>query len=267
MTSGLQGRWNESMPLTASSNEKDFVLACDMKENDRASKYYFCRHCGAEMRLVLPEKNIINHFRHLSNNGCVLASESPKHLEAKQFFYDLYKNNPLYNNVELESSWNGLEHDRIGDVVLYPKERNVHPTVIEVQNSSISIDEINERFIDWNTFDLTPDGLYAMLWVLTDNVVIPNDPDIEARVPKWARLLHQIYMGRTYIYSDAAIYATHFHSVSRYNEWTGGAYYLKTTKYIESQKVINYNILQTNSGGGKYGDNRLISRFYDKKFW
>ena len=134
------------MPLTASSNDKDIVFACDMEEDDRASKFYFCRHCGVEMRLVLPEKDIIKHFRHTASGECNWASESPKHLEAKQFFYDMYKNNPLYKSVDMESPWNGLEKDRIGDVVLYPTVKNVHPTVIEVQNSRISTDEIVDRF-------------------------------------------------------------------------------------------------------------------------
>jgi len=255
------------MPLTASSNDKDIVFACDMQEDDRASKYYFCRQCGAEMRLVLPEKDIIKHFRHTASGECNWASESPKHLEAKQFFYDMYKNNPLYKSVDMESPWNGLEKDRIGDVVLYPTVKNVHPTVIEVQNSRISTDEIVDRFIDWNTFDLTPDGLYSMLWVLTDNVVIPNDPSRETIIPKWAKLLHKIYMGRAYIYSNGSVYASHFGASETYHEWTGREYRLKTTRSIDSHKIKNYNILQTNYSGGKYGDNRLISRFYDKKFW
>lgn len=255
------------MPLTAACNDKDIVFASDMYDSDRASNYYFCRHCGTEMRLVLPTKDVIKHFRHTSVGDCVYESESMEHIEAKQFFYDIYKNNGLYDHVELESSWNGAEHDRIGDVVLYPKKRSVHPTVIEIQNSAISHEEIIDRFIDWNAFDLTSDGLYAMMWVITNNVVNPIETSIEIRVPRWARALHQIYMGRVYIYSNASVYAAHFDGATRYNTWTGTEYYLKTLKNMEVEKIKNYNILQTNSGGGKYGANRLISRFYDKKFW
>lgn len=255
------------MPLTATCDSNNIVFASNMHESDRATKYYYCRHCGAEMRVVLPKKSIVKHFRHVSQGDCKYASESIKHLEAKQFFYDMYKSNRLYNKVEMESDWNGIEHNRIGDVVLYPKRNNVHPTVIEIQNSPISNEEIIDRFDDWNAFDFTPDGLYSMMWIITDNVVNPKMAGDDIKSPRWTRLLHKIYMGRIYIYSNMSVFAAHFNPVSRYNNWIDYEYFLKSTKSLSIKEIKNFNILQTISGGGKYGDSRLISRFYDKKFW
>ena len=191
----------------------------------------------------------------MPNSGCGLAGESMKHMEAKKWFFDLYKNDEKYRTVEIEHRlWND---ERIGDVVLYPKNIEIPPTVIEIQNSSISVDEINARFDDWNGAE------HSMLWVVTDNVIDPFSED-EIRAPAWVKLLHQIYMGRVYVYSGDAVHAVHLESVTRYNEWIDAEYYLKSTKDVWSKPIKSYNLFQPNL---RKGQTKLISRFYDKKFW
>jgi len=185
------------------------------------------------MTLVLPSQNIVNHFRHVDNCGCVSGGESIKHIEAKAFFYQMY-----HGTATLE------EHvgDRIGDVV-------INNDVIEIQNSGTSEKEIEERFQDWNTAG------YNMLWVITDNIIHPSCVDEEITVPKWVRKLHQIYMGRVYMYSDGQVYAVHLEHVTR------------TTKIPRMKFITGYEILNTVSGGGEWGNEYNISRFYDKAWW
>lgn len=242
------------MSLTARKNNGDVVYSPEMTNDDRKKDFYFCRNCNSEMRLRIP-KNKVTHFAHMPNNGCGLSGESMVHMEAKKYFFDMYKNDGKYRSVEMERRlWND---ERIGDVVLYPKNVEVQPTVIEIQNSSISIDEIHQRFDDWNGED------HAMLWIVTANVIDPFAED-EIRVPAWVKLLHRVYMGRVYVYHDSNIYAVHFESVDRYNEWTGSEYYLKNTKTIMSKIIEGHNVFQTHPWKG-YA--KSISRFYDKKFW
>jgi len=191
------------MPITAKTQNADMVIAADLHESDRASGYYYCRFCGAEMKLVLPKKNIVKHFRHVDKCTCAHSGESMAHLEAKMYFYNLYKDNPLYASVSMEE----IVGDRIGDIVLHHARTTKRDIVIEIQNSAISPDEIGERFDDWNGYG------YDMLWVVTERVIKIDEFGYVARKPKWTKKLHQIYMGRVYQYIDNAVYAIHFHPV------------------------------------------------------
>jgi len=240
------------MPLTATMKNGEIVYSPEMTNADRKKETYFCRNCNAEMRLRIPKKKI-THFAHLSK-GCGLAGESIQHMEAKKWVFDQYQDNKKYRSVEMERRlWND---ERIGDVVLYPENIELYPTVIEIQNSSMSVEELNARVKDWNGED------HAMLWIVTKNVLDPFTED-EIRVPAWVKLLHRLYIGRVYVYHDNNIYAVHLDGVTRYNDYTGNDYYLKSTKTVCSRKVKKYDLLQTTP----YKGDELISRFYDKKFW
>ena len=236
------------MPLTAINWDNEIVLAQDLDECDRDGGYY-CKHCGSGMRLVLPKKNIIKHFRHEPGSDCEYASESIKHLEAKMFFYNTYLKKYPKQDIELEKRGG----DRIGDLI-------VGNTVIEIQNSSISENEIDARFNDWNNAG------YQMLWIITDNVISPDQTE-EKRIPSWVRKLHKIYMGRVYMYSDNHIYTVHFYPVYRENEWGECVNYVKTIKNIGVKRINKYSILKTTSCASNLGKIYKISRFYDKAWW
>lgn len=155
--------------------------------------------------------------------------------------------------------WND---ERIGDVVLYPENHEIPPTVIEIQNSSMSVIELDERFDDWNGTG------YSMLWILTEKVIHPEEDHAREKViPKWVRHLHKIYMGRVYVYSDNNLYVVHLGNVSRYNEYLGYEHNLKATRLIDVRMVKNKNLLQTTSNDRSTGRKFEIARFYDKKFW
>lgn len=225
------------MPLTAINWADEIILAQDLNEFDRNSDYYTCKSCYEEMILVLPKTDRINHFRHKPGSNCKYASESIKHLEAKMFFYNVYLKKYPKQDIELEKRVG----DRVGDLV-------VGDTVIEIQNSSISETEIDERFNDWNNAG------YQMLWVITDNVISPDHIG-EKRIPNWVSKLHKIYKERVYLYSNKRIYEIHFYQVYRPNDWTGGFNYLKTIKELLIKEISNIGIIK---------NGHRISQFFDE---
>lgn len=239
--------------------QMEVVFSPEMTNVDRKKKYYFCRGCFGEMRLRLP-KNRINHFAHLPGSSCGLAGESARHMEAKNYIYNVYKQDKRYQRVEMEHRlWND---ERIGDVVLYPENHEIPPTVVEIQNSLMGVDEINARFDDWNGTG------YSMLWILTDKVIHPEEDHAREKViPKWVRYLHKIYMGRVYVYSNNRIHVVHLSGVSRYNDYMDYEHFLKATKLVDSRIVTSKTLLQVTSDNLSTGRKLEIARFYDKKFW
>lgn len=237
------------MPLTSRTVDSDMVIASDLCDNDRAQNYYKCRFCGEDMVLVLPKKNIVKHFRHVAKNDCPNSGESMMHLEAKKYFYDLYKHDSAYTGVSMEE----VVGDRIGDVVLHTPNGKMN-IVIEIQNSSIPIEEIGDRFDDWNAAG------YSMIWVVTPNVINHEAEYSEARIPKWARALHKIYLGRVYIYSDNMVYAAHLSSVYREDVYVGWRY-CNTIKDITTRKLDSAVVKHVD------GEYREISLFSDGVWW
>lgn len=237
------------MPLTARTVDSDIVIASDLCGNDRAQNYYKCRFCGEDMVLVLPKKEIVKHFRHVVKTDCPTSGESMIHLEAKKYFYDLYKHDGTYTKVLMEE----MVGDRIGDVVLHTPD-GIPNIVIEVQNSPIKIEEVWDRFDDWNA-----EG-YSMIWVVTPNVINHVAEYSEARIPKWSRALHTIYLGRVYIYSENVVYSAHLSPVYRDDAYVGWRY-CNTIKDVATRKLNDSSIKHIN---GKY---RKMSLFSDGAWW
>lgn len=237
------------MPLTSRTVDSDMVIASNLCDTDRAQNYYKCRFCGEDMVLVLPKKSIVKHFRHVTKNSCPNSGESMMHLEAKKYFYDLYKHDRTHPSVSMEE----VVGDRIGDVVLHTPD-GAMDIVIEIQNSAIHIEEIWDRFDDWNAAG------YSMIWVVTPNIVNHEAEYSEARIPKWARTLHTIYLGRVYIYSENLIYAAHLSSVYREDAYIGWRY-CSTIKDVATRKLDDSVINPIN---GKY---RKMSLFSDGVWW
>lgn len=168
------------MTMTANT-ENGRVIALELNRFDHHKKaWYFCPYCRSE--LVLKAGDVkIHHFAHKVKSDCIMNGESQKHLEGKAFIYNL--NDTL---AEFEKRVG----NRIGDVVL-------GNTVIEIQNSNISVDEIKDRFKDWN------ESGYSMMWILTDNQIDVNNPI--TKIKGWHQELFNIY-GCLYVYSNGGLY-------------------------------------------------------------
>lgn len=166
--------------MTMTANTKNGrVVALDLNRfNDKREDYYFCPFCKSE--LVLKAGDVkIHHFAHKVKSDCIMHGESQKHLEGKTFFYNL-DDTPAEFEKRVEN--------RIGDVVL-------GKTVIEIQNSNISVEEIRDRFNDWNKAG------YSMMWILTDNQIDINNIKLKG----WHEELLDIY-GCLYVYLAGSLY-------------------------------------------------------------
>lgn len=146
------------MPFTAKLNGK-VVSIENFNEEDRKLKF-LCRECNCEMSLVLPDANIINHFRHL-NSTCGVGGESVEHLKMKKICRELLSLNnlgeynyevPKENVAGDETNKNRIDLEYISDRVRY---------AIECQASNISINDMYVRTINLRCLG------YKVLWVLS----------------------------------------------------------------------------------------------------
>ena len=266
------------MSITSITHDHGVVIADDMDERDRAENYFFCRYCGGEMRLVIPHiGHRIKFFRHLPGESCIYGGESHQHLEAKMFFYNKYKDDPNYERVEVEGVLEFTDNDgnhikRIGDIVLYPKDKSIRPTVIEVQSSNISSDEIIARFDDWNDihdnrgkykfykgirngkktslYDRVKD-MYNVLWVY---VAI----DGVKKIPKWTMSLRYIYGGKLYVFFDGVLYDMRFDRGSN-----GYSRVIKCSNMIE---IRDFDIFQKDVTKNSYYTKNVNKHFYISYF-
>lgn len=235
------------MPLSAVTVDGKHVLASRLTEMDRQSKYYYCRACGQEMRLRIPHARV-THFFHKKNDGCAYGGESQYHLDAKQRIYD--ELSQRYEGVEMEKIIEIYGKTRIGDVVvpLSPSNIGKFGTVVEIQNSSISAEEIGSRIHDWNMQG------YAVLWVITDKAMklkgkFSSDAFSirfsEHRIPRWILNLYNIY-NTIYLYSNNCMFRLEledvWHSSEYWDEVTGevteNEYKLKMTKTIKAHRLV-----------------------------
>lgn len=260
------------MTLTAIVPDHGVVIADDMCEGDRAENHFFCKYCGGELRLVLPSHKI-KHFRHLPGASCMYSGESYQHLEAKMFFYNKFLNDDNYKSVELEkvihlNDVDGNSFMRIGDVVIYPKDESIRPTVIEVQHSNITNNEIMARFHDWNDirrsrvkyeyYKSNRNGKkvmrqrnvydsYNMLWVYV--------PGGNNGIPKWSMSLRSIYGGKLYIFFNGLLYDARFYR-SDY-----GYGYSRNIEGSKTFEVIDFDILQKHVKLKNYYTNNIEKCF------
>jgi competence CoiA-like predicted nuclease len=119
------------MPLRAMDDGQEF-FAWDLSEQHRAI-HFTCPICEDQLIPVLPQENIINHFRH-KNEEAHGEPETPEHLAMKQQLKDI-----LGSDCEIEV--------RIGDNIvdaLY-KKRPRGARAIECQCSDISTAEFQAR--------------------------------------------------------------------------------------------------------------------------
>ena len=227
------------MPLSAITPEDEFILANRLTDDDRESEYYYCRACGGEMRLRIGEKRT-THFFHLHKGECAYGGESEDHLNAKQWIYDeLMKH---YDGVEMEKIIDCDGEIRIGDVVVPVSSSNMakYGTVIEIQNSSISRDEIYKRMFDWRQRG------YGVIWVITSKALKLSDKFgtgafvirfQEQRIAKWILNIDNICKN-IYLHSNRRLFRLNLESVYHISEDQESGYYPKTIKQIVARLIL-----------------------------
>lgn len=144
--------------MIVACNEKIGYYNTQSNEIDNPKNYrWTCPNCNEEV-IHVRESNRIEHFRHYSNSRCVESEpETKAHINMKTYFADFF-------NGKLEVKIG----NRIADVV-------VDKLVIEVQNSNLSLHELEKRTSDFEihgfkvAWILNPIGLVVGSSLKSDN--------------------------------------------------------------------------------------------------
>lgn len=145
-----------------------------------------CSTCGDEV-LLRTGNGRKSHFAHAFPLACHFSKhETEAHIRCKQAIYNSLLTEPGVTELELEK--------RLGEVRadIFAKIHDV-PVALEIQLSSISVDEIKRR-----TSAYTRKGIYV-LWI------VPWKPELEGSrfTPQpWELWIHSLYGDRIFVWSE-----------------------------------------------------------------
>lgn len=156
---------------------------------------FSCPECGDPV-VLKNGRTKINYFAHDKLITCQFAqSESDAHRQCKIEIYEALKREPNVSDVVLERPLGTIRPD----VSAYIDGVKV---AIEVQISSLSVDTIMRRTIDYHR-----KGIYV-LWLLQWTPKL----DADRYTPKmWEKWIHATYFGRVYYWTnDLTVVSYHF---------------------------------------------------------
>jgi competence protein CoiA len=156
---------------------------------------FSCLQCGDEVILKCG-RNRMNHFAHANPIACKFAEgESELHRRCKMEIFEALQNTPGVQDAALERA---LGENR-PDVSAYI---NGVPVAIEVQISSLSLETIMRRTIDYYRKGI------AVLWLLQWTPAL----DSPRYAPKhWEKWIHAAYFGRAYYWLEGlTVFSYHF---------------------------------------------------------
>ncbi len=181
---------------------------------------FVCLECNEEVILKTGRRRL-NHFAHANPVPCNFSQgESDLHRRCKSEIYRALLQLPRVQNVAMERALGEVRPDVSAEI-------NGVPVAIEVQISSLSIETIMRRTIDYHRR-----GIYV-LWLLQWTPKL----DGKRYTPKlWEKWIHAAYFGRVYYWLEGLTVARyhfdpHFKSVPK-KSWysadgkrmTGGGY-------------------------------------------
>jgi competence protein CoiA len=188
---------------------------------------FACLQCNEEV-ILKSGRNRANHFAHANPIACKFAEgESDLHRKCKIEIFEALQKAPGVRVAALERP---LGENR-PDVSAYI---NGVPVAIEVQISSLSIDTLMQRTIDYFRKGI------AVLWLLQWTPAL----DAPRYTPKlWEKWIHAAYFGRVYYWTQGLTvvsyrFDSHFKTLPRktwYSEdgekITGGGYSQRSKRY------------------------------------
>lgn len=143
---------------------------------------FLCPECS-ELVLLKTGKTRVNYFAHASQFPCRNGpSESDDHRRCKMEIYEALLRQPNVHKVRLEQPLGSVRPDVCAYI-------NDVPVAIEVQISSLSLETITERTIEY-----ARKGIYV-LWLLQWT------PELDSKrySPRlWEKWIHACYFGRVY---------------------------------------------------------------------
>jgi competence protein CoiA len=211
------------------------VLAYDQS---KANGPFYCLECGDPV-ILKTGRNRINHFAHENPLARHYAeNESDEHRRCKMEIFEALQKTPGVRDVALERSLGENRPDvsaRIKGV----------PVAIEVQISSLSLDTIMRRTIDYFRKGI------AVLWLLQWTPAL----DSPRYTPKlWEKWIHAAYFGRVYYWTEGLTvisyhFDSHFKTMPK-KTWysatgrkmTGGGYSRKSKRHRTAVRGPTLNL-------------------------
>jgi competence protein CoiA len=229
---------------------------------------FLCQQCNEEV-ILKTGRNRVDHFAHANPIACKFAEgESELHRRCKMEIFEALKCWPGVRKVELERPI-GLNRADVS------AEIRGTPVAIEVQISSLPIETILERTIEYGR-----NGVYV-LWLLQWTPKL----DTARYAPRpWEKWIHACYFGRVYYWLEAlSVLSYHFDPAFRtvpraswYSEGgkkrTGGGYSSRLKRHRTPVRGATLNLVEDfmpqrrywwEGNGMKVPDARL---FIDKGF-
>jgi len=159
----------------------------------RSEDQFLCPECKAEVVLKTGQRRI-NHFAHAVPLACKFAlGESDDHRQCKLEIYRALQKTLGVEDLALERSLSWGRPD------VSARIRGV-PVAIEVQISSLSVETIQKRTIEYGR-----NGIYV-LWLLQWR---PELEDSRYRPTNWEKWLHAAYFGRVYYWIEGSTVASY----------------------------------------------------------
>jgi len=198
-----------------------------------------CLQCNEEVILKCG-RNRVNHFAHTNPIACRLAEgESDLHRKCKMEIFEALQKSPGVRDAALERPLGENRPDVSASI-------NGVPVAIEVQISSLSLDTIMRRTIDYFRKGI------AVLWLLQWTPAL----DAPRYAPNlWEKWIHAAYFGRVYYWTGGLTVASyhfdpHFRTVPR-KTWysadgekmTGGGYSQRSKRYRTPVRAQTLNIV------------------------
>jgi len=152
----------------------------------KANGPFVCLQCREEV-ILKTGRHRTNHFAHANPIACkFLTGESEIHRRCKMEIFEALQKEPRVCNVALERALGEVRPDVSAYI-------NGVPVAIEVQISSLSVETIMQRTIDYFR-----KGIYV-LWLLQWT------PELDAKryTPRlWEKWIHACYFGRVYYWIE-----------------------------------------------------------------
>lgn len=199
---------------------------------------FSCPECGDPV-ILKTGKSRVNYFAHENPLACQLGrGESEAHENCKMQIFAALKQHPNVSNAALERPL-GTNRPDVSATI------NGVPVAIEVQISSLSLDTITRRTIEY-----ARKGIYV-LWLLQWTPEL-NSPRYTPQL--WEKWIHAAYFGRVYYWLEGLKVASyhfdpHFKSVPKkswYSEdgkkMSGGGYSRRSKRYRRAVPSETYNL-------------------------
>lgn len=151
----------------------------------KANGPFYCLVCN-DLVALKTGRNKINHFAHVNPLACrFVEGESDAHRRCKREIYEALAQMPSVRDPVMERPLGSVRPDVSAYI-------NGVPVAIEIQISSLSVETIMERTIEYHR-----QGIYV-LWLMQWTPEL----DAERYAPKvWEKWIHACYFGRAYYWT------------------------------------------------------------------